>query len=361
MSIPVLTIYNCGTNFHRASGDTVANLYARTLSNQAFITDGVGSGTFTPNFIGGRANPGGATKLGGLIFGYGIDSNIQSALSEIRRLKPQKVNMCGWSRGGVTCTKISSAMFRDPELRRIPVSIFAIDPVPGSTGPAGDHVWRQIELTRNVRNYYVVFAQHDSRAPFAPTYPDIGGTTNVTVEIMPGDHSAIAMEKGKLPDAARVVYDLAKRFLQQHGTGFASRDLLTASELINRYAKVQIDFLQYRAKAKADPGWLRKKLGTGTATRTIKDDSGTVVGQMRVERVGFFVNEHHRDLFQAKYFYLTQELDRDAGTAFRTGNPNSGWAHEAGKLSDNEPAAFEQLGYYIDTLFRGVGGASRAT
>ncbi len=352
MPIPVLTIYNCGTNFHRGSGDTVANLYAQTLPNQAFITDGVGSGSFTPNFLGGRANPGGASKIGGLLFGVGMDANIAAAIEAVRRLQPGRINMCGWSRGGVTCTKISRQLAQMPEFQHIPVNIFAIDPVPGSTGPAGNHTWKQIELTRNVRNYYVVFAQHDSRAPFAPTYPDIGGPTNVTVEIMPGAHSTIAKVSGDLPDAAELVYDMAKRFLQLHGTTFTARSLMSASDLINRYSKVQIDFQKYRAKANADPGWLKKRLGGGTATRTIKDDRGNVVGKMKVERLGFFVNEHHRDLFQAKYFYLTQELDKPADQAFRTGNATSGWGREASLLGGNEPAAFEQLGYYINTLLQ---------
>jgi len=74
--IPVLTIYNCGTNFHRGSGDTVAKRWALTLPNQTIITDGVGSGSFKPNFLGGRSNPGGATKIGGLLFGVGLDANV---------------------------------------------------------------------------------------------------------------------------------------------------------------------------------------------------------------------------------------------------------------------------------------------
>jgi len=147
------------------------------------------------------------------------------------------------------------------------------------------------------------------------------------------------------------VYDLAKRFLQLRGTSFKSRTLLSATELINCYAQVQIDFQRYRAKAKPDPNWLKRKFGV-SETRTIKDDHGGVVGRMLIDRVGYFVNEHHRDLFQAKYFYLTQELDKPGHEAFRTGNLSSGWAMEAAKLSANEPLAFEQLGYYIDSVSR---------
>jgi hypothetical protein len=350
--IPVLTIYNCGTNFHRASGDTVALLYALTLPNQAFITDGVGSGSLTPNRFGGRANPGGATKVGGLLFGSGMDANVAAAIDAVRRAAPGRINMCGWSRGGVTCTKISKQLSLDPALQQIPVNIFAIDPVPGSAGPAGDHAWKQIELTSNVQNYSVVFAQHDSRAAFAPTYPSLSTKTNVTVEIMPGAHSTVAKKSADLPEAADLVYDMAKRFLQLHGTTFTSRQLSSASELINMYAKVQIDFQRYRAKAKPDPNWLKRHVGV-SATRTIKDDHGHKVGKMLIDRVGFFVNEHHRDLFQAKYFYLTQELDRPADQAFRTGVANTGWVKDAANLAGNEPAAFEQLGYYIDALLRG--------
>jgi hypothetical protein len=348
VSIPLLTIYNCGTNFHRGSGDTVARLWEQTPFGEAFITDGAGSGTFKPNRFGGRANPGGANKIMGLAFGSGVDANVQAALEAIRTLKPRAVNMCGWSRGGVTCTKISCMMAKERALMFIPVNIFAIDPVPGSTGWV-NHMWRQIELTPNVRNYYVVFAQHDSRATFAPTYPCVTSATRVTVEIMPGGHSTIAMEKGELPEAARIVHDLAKRFLQLHRTTFRDRTLRTASELINLYAQVQMDFQKYRAKAKPDPGWLKRKLGV-SPVRTIKDDKGAEVGKMLIDRVGFFVNEHHRDLFQAKYFSLAQELDKDGKDVFRSGTAGTGWVRDATSLSSNEPQAFEQLGYYLNQI-----------
>jgi len=148
-----------------------------------------------------------------------------------------------------------------------------------------------------VRNYYVVFAQHDSRAGFAPTYPDIAGSTNVTVEIMPGAHSTVAMEKGEVQEAGKIVYDLAKRFLLLHRTVFTSPTLLTASELINFYAKVQIDFQKYRSKAKPDPNWMKKLVGvSATRTRGVSTrrcgrrengravDSGLVKRRPRAER-----------------------------------------------------------------------------
>ncbi|MGQ0646379.1 MAG: hypothetical protein ACT4P7_02340 [Gemmatimonadaceae bacterium] len=345
----ILTLYNCGTAYHRNSGDTVSKLYGLTLPNERFVSDGVGSGSLKPNRFGGRPNPGGATKLGGLLFGVGMDANVAAAVHCVRDSQPRRINMCGWSRGGVTCTKISKQLYLDPALRHIPVNIFAIDPVPGSAGPAGNHAWKQIELTGNVENYYVVFAQHDSRAAFAPSYPNVSGSTTVTVEIMPGSHSVVAEEKPGLEEAAQIVYDLAKRFLQLHGTSFTSKQLLTASELINRYAKVQIDFGLYREKAKPDPGWLKRKLGI-SPDRTIKDDKGTKIGEMRIERVGFFVNEHHRDLFQAKYFYLTQELDKDPADAFRHASTSAGWVRETLALEAQEPTAYTQLAYHIRQL-----------
>jgi hypothetical protein len=351
--VSVLTIYNCGTNFHRNSGDTVALLHADTMRDAAFINDGVGSGSLLPNRFGGRANPGGATKVGGLLFGHGLDANVRAALEVVQARQPTQINMCGWSRGGVTCTKISAALSRNPATSHIPVFIFAIDPVPGSVGPAGNHAWRHIELTPNVRAYSVVFAQHDNRGGFAPTYPNLAGNTNVTVEIMPGSHSAVAMARQPYAEAGELVFDMAKRFLLAHRTPLISRTLLTATQLIEKYARVQIDFLEYRKMASPDPGWLRRQFGaTQPATRTMKDDRGSVIGAMRPDQVGFFVNEHHRDLFQAKYFYLTQELDRDVATAFRQGTAGTGWVRDATRLATEEPCAFEQLGYHIDRLLR---------
>jgi hypothetical protein len=128
-------------------------------------------------------------------------------------------------------------MFRDPALASIPVNIFAIDPVPGST--------------------------------------------NVTVEIMPGAHSTVAKEDASAPEAAQMVYDMAKRFLrflQQFPTQFTNTTLLSASDLINRYARVQMDFQKYHAMAKPDPNWLKRQVGV-SAIRTIKSDSGQVIGR----------------------------------------------------------------------------------
>src|SRR5688572_18625204 len=62
----VLTVYNCGTNYHQDKHDVVANLNRET-SSARHINDGVGSG----NFIGGRKNPGTKNILGGLIVGSG--------------------------------------------------------------------------------------------------------------------------------------------------------------------------------------------------------------------------------------------------------------------------------------------------
>ncbi len=53
-------------------------------------------------------------------------------LAQARSTNPiTKVNMIGWSRGGVTCFELANRMFADPDLRHIPVNIFACDPVPG--------------------------------------------------------------------------------------------------------------------------------------------------------------------------------------------------------------------------------------
>ena len=45
---------------------------------------------------------------------------------------PTQVNLVGWSRGGISCHMLANAMAEDPQLKHVPVNIFAIDRYPGS-------------------------------------------------------------------------------------------------------------------------------------------------------------------------------------------------------------------------------------
>lgn len=305
------TIYNCGTAFHRNSPDVVARLWAQTFPQfDCHINDGPGSGTFKPVLFGGRKSPGGK-KLSGLLFGGGVDANVDDAIAALQGLAipPRTLNMCGWSRGAVTCTKISNLMYRmGAPLANIKINIFAIDPVPGTT-PGGGDMWKHISLTPNVKYYNVVFAQHDVRGVdnyFEPVYPSTTGPTVLDLDIMPGSHSSIVTFKGAGPeDTAELVQDMAKRFLQSHGTPFATRKLFTAMEILSRYGRIQQNYDFYtKLKGKA-------LLNMAETVRVMKDSGKQTVGGMTGKRPRFFINEHHREVFRTQYPYLGNEIDRE--------------------------------------------------
>ncbi len=314
----VFTIYNCGTAYNASSGDVIARLHKNTSPvNQTIINAGPGSGSFTPNFLGGTGNPGGASTIGGLLFGSGVETNVKKTIEKLYLMRPQPtvVNLCGWSRGGITCAKIANELNRlGPPLSRMAINIFAIDPVPGSNTGGGSN-WNNISISRNIRYYSAVLAQHDLRSwamdSFQAVYPQLSEGTNVEVDVMPGSHSSIVEFKGAAGKnaTAELVYDMAQRFLRSHGTQFSGPGLLSNNEILKRYALIQENF-DFYSKLKTKH---LKKLAQNPNTfkREIMDASKQVVGSLSMAKPAFFINEHHRETFRFTYPYLGTELDRD--------------------------------------------------
>jgi hypothetical protein len=325
------TIYNCGTNFHRDSNDAVARLWRQTLQHECMITDGPGSGTWKPTCFGGRANPGGASKLGGLLFGTGADKNVEGAIKILAGIKPlpRIVNLCGWSRGGVTCAKIANMMHRmGPPFSLIKVNIFAIDPVPGSNAGSGS-MWQHITLTQNIVYYHALLSQHDMRGVddfFQPTYPSHSGSTKVDVDIMPGTHSSILVFKGGKEETAELTTDMAKRFLKSHGTQFTDESLYSANDILRRYGLIQEDF-PYYSKLKG-----KNLVNIESLKRVVMDSGKTVVGSLSMAKPRFFINEHHRETFRLLYPYLTSEIDRQSPAKPFVAATMKGWMPELNRL-----------------------------
>lgn len=70
---------------------------------------------------------------------------------------PTRVNLLGWSRGGISCHMLANAMSRDAALKHIPVNIFAIDPVPG----IGNFQENRVKLESNVKEYIAFYARDE--------------------------------------------------------------------------------------------------------------------------------------------------------------------------------------------------------
>jgi uncharacterized membrane protein len=344
----VYTVFNCGTNFHRNSPDVVAKLWKLTPQSECMINDGVGSGSWKPNLLGGRSNPGGASKIGGLLFGVGMDANVEGTIQTITALKPlpRIVNMVGWSRGGVTCAKIANMMWRmGPPLSLIAVNIYAIDPVPGSNS-GGGHMWKNIEINQNVRYYHAMLSQHDKRGLddfFEPTYPSFNGSTKIDVDIMPGTHSSILVFKGKgNQENAELVYGLAYRFLKSHGSRVNAGAFLTNNEILLRYAAIQENFAVY-TKLKG-----KQLLQINELKRNVMDSSKTMVGGLSMGKPGFFINEHHRETFRFNYPSLTNEIDSDPPAEPFADSTASYWGRELDRLMvDCVPQAKQVLLYSL--------------
>ena len=334
------TIYNCGTGYNRSKNDVVARLSRVTASPQ-IIHDGPGSGGLVP-FRG--HNPGGATTLGGLIGGTGVDANVVSGVAAVKdalRSGPVLVNMCGWSRGAITCFKIANALAQDPVTSGVKVNIFAIDPVPGGSA-LNNHMWRNVAVSANLGMCNVVLAQHDRRSLFAPVYPTVNGPFT-DVDIMPGDHSTIVEYKEGRSEAHQLVIDMAKRFLRARGTMFQDNALLSPLEILERYATIAEHFDDYAQFAKGVSGKPKDRF---KGQRSIMSDQRTSMAKMLPVKPAFFLNEHHRETCRALFPRIVDEIDRPMQKAFADERRGT-WLPEFDKMSDLVPAHAKMVLFYI--------------
>ena len=246
----VLTIYNHGTggaSVKDASGAEIVNIFGNEAkkSGREFIdwmvTEGVGgkggpesqlvmpqlsvdtaTGAARHDLMRHAATPGSARmddylKAAGTpwlarkilpkgnalqISGIGADENVMYVLSTLRFLAkanqlPTTINMMGWSRGGVTCIRIAHFLNLEPELKNIPVNIFAIDPVAGA---GHDNEPEAHTIGDNVKNYVATLSVHENRKGFTPmaltsdpsTSLRFTGNTKYAILNMPGLHAVTA-------------------------------------------------------------------------------------------------------------------------------------------------------------------------
>jgi hypothetical protein len=365
------TIFNHGTGSHRdrADGEIIATFgNAMPPTDEYFtflITDGPGSapnsafnhprpGTFNwatrtkekKKFWRGnpeRGDGSASTRVSGLVHGAGWDDNVRHALVVItdllcRGVPPQRINMIGWSRGAVTCLKIANALW-DPSttegfLRDIAINIFAIDPVAG--GGAG--VVQDTRLvTPNVKNYIGTLAQDEQRGGFGPQDADRiqildPQRSNVVLLPFPGKHNTQVRKDGsEIPEVAEIVWYLAWKFLVQFGTEFPARPVspLTPERICELYGQMMVKREQYHDVRNRG---LFARLQGGIQPRTFKRD----VSQF-VEHANFFVNQHHRELFEQCFPDVYQWLFTD-----RIPNPK-GFTSTIVKAREAVGQAFQQV------------------
>lgn len=167
---------------------------------------------------------------------------------------PSKVNLVGWSRGGISCHMLANAMFNDSELEKIPVNIFTVDPVPGS----GNFQNERVTLKSNVKEYVGFYARDERSFGFDCVIPVTEPATTISVFPMPGRHATLvgnASLDGKsagttLKEPGLVVRHFAERCLTAWGTKLDKQLKLSAGQLLeyaDAIAKSDADYLSMRS------------------------------------------------------------------------------------------------------------------
>jgi len=155
----------------------------------------------------------GITSASAVVTGKGVQNNVEMTFNEIKRIKPSKINMLGWSRGAVTSVRIAHKLYTDGdiEIKSIPINIFSVDPV---AGPGHNAELDATEITVNVKNYFATLAMGEQRRFFKPV-ADFRLThdpllTNFCILPLPGTHADHAHHT---TPSGEIVFDLAFRFL----------------------------------------------------------------------------------------------------------------------------------------------------
>jgi hypothetical protein len=344
----VLTVYNHGTcsssthgydqlelvtcfgNLHRSSDAGGERL-------RWYITEGVGS-QLDPvthgrlvfderRMILYPAKPGSSWLLGGVrhsASGDGVQQNVQNLLTLLAFLKasqrvPDAINMVGWSRGGVTCIRQASEIWRDGTLGlgSIPIHIFAIDPVAGG---AADRERQGSILYPNVRTFVACLAEGERRSTFQPKSAESlkvasRSQTRTAVLPFPGVHSDVAKLSG---EPGIITFDLCARFLQHHGTAVPAHSgfLSAPTRLLQAYFNLTLRTKRIGtrvlsgAHATSHTGWTDRN--TSLADRLMSKgvfEPRALSPDQNIDP-DLFVNVHHQALFERHHPELFNLLFR---------------------------------------------------
>jgi hypothetical protein len=195
-------------------------------------------------------------------YNYGDRSVTQQKLQEqiIKTFRkdgiiPTKVNLVGWSRGGISCHMLANAMFKDSALKNIPVNIFAIDPVPG----IGNFQDERVKLASNVKEYVGFYARDERSKGFSCVIPQTATGTKTSVYPMAGRHATLAgnatagggvptnsSEMKALVDPGRIVRHLAETCLKRWGVSLTKTLNLSDADLKTLTANVVRDEAKYK-------------------------------------------------------------------------------------------------------------------
>ncbi|NBA94681.1 hypothetical protein [Pseudomonas sp. R5(2019)] len=148
---------------------------------------------------------------------------------------PTQVNLVGWSRGGISCHMLANAMAQDPQLKHIPVNIFAVDPVPGLLNFQA----HRVSLGQNVKEYVSFYSRDERSKGFACVIPSTWASTRTHIYPMPGRHATLvgnaaadgAAGKPELIEPGQIVRHFAECCLTRWGVKLDKQLKLSDAQL----------------------------------------------------------------------------------------------------------------------------------
>lgn len=194
-------------------------------------------------------------------YNYGDRSVTQQKLQEqiIKTFRkdgiiPTKVNLVGWSRGGISCHMLANAMFKEAALKNIPVSIFAIDPVPGISNFQED----KVKLNANVKEYVGFYARDERSKGFSCVIPQTATGTRTHIYPLPGRHGTLVGNASAdgvsgpktLAEPGLIVRHFAEMCLKRWGVPLNKTLNLTSADLQNHHNAMARDAAKYKAMEK---------------------------------------------------------------------------------------------------------------
>ncbi|MBJ2116852.1 MULTISPECIES: hypothetical protein [Proteus] len=164
---------------------------------------------------------------------------------------PTQVNLVGWSRGGITCHMLANAMLADPQLKDIPVNIFAIDPVPGPLNFQPE----KVSLGKNVKEYVGFYARDERSKGFTCVIPTVAADTKMHIFPISGRHATLVGNasidgsegENALYAPGIVVRHFAEVCLTRWGCDLANKLALTDTQITDYHTDIANDADKYIA------------------------------------------------------------------------------------------------------------------
>ncbi|NBN60390.1 hypothetical protein GWJ07_12285 [Proteus sp. G2639] len=164
---------------------------------------------------------------------------------------PTQVNLVGWSRGGITCHMLANAMLADPQLKDIPVNIFAIDPVPGPLNFQPE----KVTLGKNVKEYVGFYARDERSKGFTCVIPTVAADTKMHIFPISGRHATLvgnasidgSTGENALYAPGLVVRHFAEVCLTRWGCDLANKLALTDTQITDYQTDIANDADKYIA------------------------------------------------------------------------------------------------------------------